>query len=136
MVLSSKSLFPSVPPHLDDTDHTQRCLLQLRSKNTALEKYIYLNALKDRDQALFYQLLLGNMLVCAAFRQRGRSLTSDVTGNSADLVYAYGKSGRVSRWFDDTQPRGSKGRRCLLELFAYLAAPRGFVCFYRAQGTY
>jgi len=64
MVLSRDLSFPAtVPPHLDDTDHIQRCLLQLRSKNVGLEKYIYLNALKERNQTLFYQLLLANMLV-------------------------------------------------------------------------
>jgi malate dehydrogenase (oxaloacetate-decarboxylating)(NADP+) len=37
--------------------------LQLRSKQIALEKYIYLNGLKERDSHLFYDILLENMQV-------------------------------------------------------------------------
>ena len=51
-----------LPPFLMNTDHRQRCLTQLRSKATGLEKYIYLNGLKERDPNLFYEVLLGNML--------------------------------------------------------------------------
>ncbi|KAG6830389.1 hypothetical protein H0H87_008276 [Tephrocybe sp. NHM501043] len=53
---------PSIPPHFLSTDHRQRCLAQLRSKNDGLEKYIYLSGLKERDPNLFYEVLLGNML--------------------------------------------------------------------------
>ncbi|EGN92120.1 hypothetical protein SERLA73DRAFT_173095 [Serpula lacrymans var. lacrymans S7.3] len=49
------------PPHFKNTDHRQRCLVQLRSKQVALEKYIYLNGLKGRDSNLFYDILLDNM---------------------------------------------------------------------------
>jgi malate dehydrogenase (oxaloacetate-decarboxylating)(NADP+) len=51
-----------LPPFFTNTDHRQRCLAQLRSKTTGLEKYIYLNGLKERDSNLFYEVLLGNML--------------------------------------------------------------------------
>lgn len=51
-----------LPPFFMNTDHRQRCLAQLRSKATGLEKYIYLNGLKERDSNLFYEVLLGNML--------------------------------------------------------------------------
>ncbi|KAF8158314.1 hypothetical protein B0H34DRAFT_797718 [Crassisporium funariophilum] len=51
-----------IPPYFSNTDHRQRCLAQLRSKATGLEKYIYLNGLKERDSNLFYEVLLGNML--------------------------------------------------------------------------
>ena len=51
-----------LPPFLMNTDHRQRCLTQLRSKATGLEKYIYLNGLKERDSNLFYEILLANML--------------------------------------------------------------------------
>jgi malate dehydrogenase (oxaloacetate-decarboxylating)(NADP+) len=51
-----------LPPFFMNTDHRQRCLAQLRSKATGLEKYIYLNGLKERDSNLFYEILLGNML--------------------------------------------------------------------------
>jgi malate dehydrogenase (oxaloacetate-decarboxylating)(NADP+) len=54
---------PSIPPHFANTDHRHRCLAQLRSKATGLEKYIYLNGLKERDLNLFYEVLLANMLV-------------------------------------------------------------------------
>jgi hypothetical protein len=51
-----------IPPFFLNTDHRQRSLTQLRSKNSGLEKYIYLNGLKERDPNLFYEILLGNML--------------------------------------------------------------------------
>ncbi|RDB17883.1 NADP-dependent malic enzyme [Hypsizygus marmoreus] len=51
-----------IPPYFLNTDHRQRCLAQLRSKHDGLEKYIYLNGLKERDPNLFYEVLLGNML--------------------------------------------------------------------------
>ena len=51
-----------LPPSLLNTDHRERCLNQLRSKATGLEKYIYLDLLKERDPNLFYEILLGNML--------------------------------------------------------------------------
>jgi malate dehydrogenase (oxaloacetate-decarboxylating)(NADP+) len=53
---------PKVPPYLLNTDHRERCLAQLRSKSTGLEKYIYLSGLKKRDSNLFYDVLVGNML--------------------------------------------------------------------------
>jgi malate dehydrogenase (oxaloacetate-decarboxylating)(NADP+) len=52
-----------LPPHLADTDHRQRCFKQMRDKDSALEKYIYLSALKDRDPTLFFEMLLENMMV-------------------------------------------------------------------------
>ena len=51
-----------IPPFLFKTDHRQRCLAQLRTKTSGLEKYIYLNGLKERDPNLFYEVLLGNLL--------------------------------------------------------------------------
>jgi malate dehydrogenase (oxaloacetate-decarboxylating)(NADP+) len=62
MSLSLSASAPHIPPYFLNTDHRQRCLAQLRSKHTGLEKYIYLNGLKDRDPNLFYEVLLGNML--------------------------------------------------------------------------
>jgi malate dehydrogenase (oxaloacetate-decarboxylating)(NADP+) len=53
---------PKMPPYFLNTDHRQRCLAQLRSKSAGIEKYIYLNGLKERDPSLFYEVLLGNML--------------------------------------------------------------------------
>lgn len=53
---------PKIPPYLANTDHLERCLVQLRSKSTGLEKYIYMCGLKKRDSNLFYEVLLGNML--------------------------------------------------------------------------
>lgn len=51
-----------MPPYFLNTDHRLRCLTQLRSKENGLEKYIYLNGLKERDPNLFYEVLLTNML--------------------------------------------------------------------------
>ncbi|KAF9267534.1 hypothetical protein L218DRAFT_693865 [Marasmius fiardii PR-910] len=51
-----------LPPHLTDTDHRKRCLEQLRSKTSSLEKYIFLNGLKERSPTMFYDILLSNMM--------------------------------------------------------------------------
>ncbi|KAF8221039.1 malate dehydrogenase [Tricholoma matsutake] len=56
------SVSPKIPPYLFNTNHRERCLAQLRSKSSGLEKYIYLNGLKERDPNLFYDVLLGNMM--------------------------------------------------------------------------
>lgn len=50
-----------VPPALEEATHDLRCLTQLRSKTTGIEKYIYLSALKDHDPNVFYKLCLQNM---------------------------------------------------------------------------
>lgn len=49
------------PPGLDDANHYQRCLAQLRSKDKNIEKYIYLSALKNEDPHMFYRLALLHM---------------------------------------------------------------------------
>ncbi|KII87777.1 hypothetical protein PLICRDRAFT_42276 [Plicaturopsis crispa FD-325 SS-3] len=49
------------PPALDDAIHAQRCLMQLRSKDKDIEKYIYLSQLKDADPNMFYRLCMENM---------------------------------------------------------------------------
>ena len=60
-----------LPPHFSIENHRQRCLAQLRSKETGLERYIYLSGLKDREPDLFYELVLTHMMVrsCAHFLQ-------------------------------------------------------------------
>ncbi|KAI0714789.1 malic enzyme [Earliella scabrosa] len=50
-----------LPPTFDDSIHAQRCLAQLRSKDKNIEKYIYLQQLKDADPGIFYRLCLANM---------------------------------------------------------------------------
>lgn len=57
---------PNHPPHFSSQVHRERVLAQLRSKDTGLERYIYLNGLKDREPHLFYELLLANMMVSTA----------------------------------------------------------------------
>ncbi|KAJ3854320.1 malate dehydrogenase [Lentinula lateritia] len=56
------SFYTSIPPHITETDHVQRSLVQLRSKSKGLEQYIFLNGLKERDPSLFYQILLSNIM--------------------------------------------------------------------------
>jgi malic enzyme len=46
---------------LDDNVHLMRCLTQLRSKDKAIEKNIFLSQLKHSDEYMFYRLLLANM---------------------------------------------------------------------------
>lgn len=105
MSLSTISLPAArLPPFFMNTDHRQRCLTQLRSKATGLEKYIYLNGLKERDPNLFYDVLLGNMLeiipvLYTPTVKFSVSLRSPLTPN---LCYT--------------------GRRRLFKLFTYLAS--------------
>ena len=58
---TTKLLAKVPPPAFSQATHRSRCLAQLRSKHNSLEKYIYLNGLKDRDPSLFYTLLYDNM---------------------------------------------------------------------------
>ncbi len=44
------------PPRLNTVSKYDRALLQLRSKQAPLEKYIFMQQLKDADEALFYRL--------------------------------------------------------------------------------
>ena len=62
MSIAPSSSIARLPPYLFNTDHRHRVLTQLRSKETGLEKYIYLNGLKEREPNLFYDILLANML--------------------------------------------------------------------------
>jgi hypothetical protein len=79
----------TLPPAFFSTDHRQRCLVQLGTKTTGLEKYIYLSALKDRDPSLFYEVLLENMLVLPILRFTMSLLTSRTTlGNNSYPIYA------------------------------------------------
>ncbi|CAA7268237.1 unnamed protein product [Cyclocybe aegerita] len=50
-----------IPAAFDRDVHTERCLLQLRSKDKGIEKYIYLSYLKNEDPAMFYKLCLEHM---------------------------------------------------------------------------
>ncbi|KAI0036494.1 malate dehydrogenase [Vararia minispora EC-137] len=52
---------PAPKFNVEGSIHRARCLAQLRSKSSNLERYIYLNGLKGRDPALFYSLLFDNM---------------------------------------------------------------------------
>ncbi|KIY67461.1 hypothetical protein CYLTODRAFT_397023 [Cylindrobasidium torrendii FP15055 ss-10] len=58
---SSNKFNGMVPPIMNDKIHAERCLFQLRSKTTPIEKYIYLSMLKEQDPAMFYRLCLTNM---------------------------------------------------------------------------
>ncbi|GLB38438.1 putative malic enzyme, NAD binding domain [Lyophyllum shimeji] len=77
--LSSK-----IPPYFQNTDHRQRCLQQLRSKQDPLEKYIYLNGLKERDPELFYEVLIGNIfeVIPILYTPTARDLSSAMHANS------------------------------------------------------
>ncbi|KAG8958395.1 hypothetical protein FRC03_009180 [Tulasnella sp. 419] len=50
------------PPRLTTKNHYERTLLQLRSKEKSLEKYIFLSQLKDADESLFYKVTMDNMM--------------------------------------------------------------------------
>lgn len=51
------------PTMLDPHNHLQRSLLQLRSKEKDIEKYIFLSQLKQTDEQTFFKLLLEHMPV-------------------------------------------------------------------------
>jgi len=76
-----------LPPHFSIENHRQRCLAQLRSKETGLERYIYLSGLKDREPDLFYELVLTHMMV----RSYARFLQTNVdmldVGNGPHIVH-------------------------------------------------
>ena len=61
---ATTKFFTRLPPlNFSQATHRSRSLAQLRSKNNGLEKYIFLNGLKERDPALFYNILYDNMRV-------------------------------------------------------------------------
>lgn len=79
----------TLPPAFFNTDHRQRCLVQLGTKTTGLEKYIYLSALKERDPSLFYEVLLENMLVLVSLLLLLLGLMSSFNlGNNSYFVHA------------------------------------------------
>lgn len=49
------------PPCLDDSIHFRRTLAQLRSKESPIEKNIFLTQLKGNDENMFYRLCLHHM---------------------------------------------------------------------------
>ena len=51
------------PPVLSGSVHAVRSLAQLRSKDKDIEKYIFLQQLKDADHNVFYHICLNNMSV-------------------------------------------------------------------------
>lgn len=105
LVITTSSIAPRIPPYFFNTDHRQRCLAQLRSKTTGLEKYIYLNGLKERDPDLFYEVLLANML----------ELVPILYTPTVCLILS---------WLIEVADTFT-GRRCMLKLFAHLETSRG-----------
>ncbi|KAF8635977.1 hypothetical protein AX15_000141 [Amanita polypyramis BW_CC] len=107
MVSPVDSTNARIPPYLFRTDHRQRCLAQLRSKTSGLEKYIYLNGLKERDPNLFYEVLLSNMSeiipilytptigdVCSNYshiwrRPEGLYVTIESKGHIRDVLWSW-----------------------------------------------
>ncbi|KAG8896268.1 hypothetical protein FRC01_011916, partial [Tulasnella sp. 417] len=49
------------PPRLSPNNHYERALAQLRSKDKPLERYIFMQQLKDADLDLFYRLTMDHM---------------------------------------------------------------------------
>eukprot|EP01133_Synstelium_polycarpum_P014805 gene14805-17504_t len=51
-----------LPPRQETIeDQAERCLTQFHSFQTTLEKYVFLNCLRDRNETLFYYLLVNNL---------------------------------------------------------------------------
>ncbi|KAG8848100.1 hypothetical protein FRB96_001287 [Tulasnella sp. 330] len=49
-----------LPPRYSKVSPLDRALLQLRSKTSMLEKYVFMMQLKDQDEDLFYKVTMGN----------------------------------------------------------------------------
>jgi len=96
-------LAPRIPPYFANTDHSSRVLAQLRSKQTGLEKYIFLNGLKERDPTHFYEILLANMLEVVPILYTPTVSASRLM----QLITCRSASRRL------TDINGSSGRRCL-----------------------
>jgi hypothetical protein len=77
----------------------------LRGKTSGLEKYIYLNGLKERDPNLFYEVLLGNMTEIIPI------LYTPTVDN--DFLF-----------FGLDSLNAIVGRRCVFKLFAHMEASR------------
>jgi hypothetical protein len=75
---ATKLLAKVPPPAFSQATHRARCLAQLRSKHNNLEKYIFLNGLKDRDPSLFYTLLYDNMRESITLRVCSANLTDPI----------------------------------------------------------
>jgi hypothetical protein len=86
---TAKLLARVPPPAFSQATHRSRCLAQLRSKNSNLEMYIYLNGLKDRDPTLFYTLLYDNMREMVPILYTPTVSIQDVPG-----LHVYGDRGR------------------------------------------
>jgi hypothetical protein len=100
------ALSPRIPPYFLNTDHRQRCLAQLRSKSTGLEKYIYLSGLKERDPNLFYEVLLGNMLeiIPILYTPTVRPFPSSLCSSISDMAFSrLAKRARVTRTYGAAQ---------------------------------
>jgi malic enzyme len=51
-----------IPPCIENINiQRERAMLQLRSFHTPLEKYIYINNLRERNETLFYNILINNL---------------------------------------------------------------------------
>lgn len=51
-----------LPPRVETLeDQVKRAELQLRAFNTRIEKHVYLASLLERNETLFYKLLLANL---------------------------------------------------------------------------
>ncbi|KAG8906642.1 hypothetical protein FRB99_006430 [Tulasnella sp. 403] len=86
--------------NFDHSVHAERTLRQLRSKNSSLEKYIYLNGLKARDPTLFYTLLVQNLteftpLVYTPTVGAACQNYSHIFRRSEGLVVSYKDKGRI-----------------------------------------
>jgi hypothetical protein len=61
-IFTAKPNYGLTPRSMSNKEtHAARCLAQLRSKDSSIEKYIYLSFLKEHDPAMFYDLCLKNM---------------------------------------------------------------------------
>jgi len=116
-----------IPPFFLNTDHRQRSLAQLRGKTTGLEKYIYLNGLKERDPNLFYEILLGNMLEIIPILY---------TPTVRFLFWFFGGKGPLIPDQHLITLTFFVGWGCLLKLFTHLAPSRRSLRDHRKQGPH
>jgi malate dehydrogenase (oxaloacetate-decarboxylating)(NADP+) len=81
-------IYGLTPPNVESHAlQSQRCMKQLASKTTPIEKYIYLSNLRNTNTHLFYRLVLENFTVWFLFFAGHVTKTNSFLQTIAPLIY-------------------------------------------------